>query len=236
MDSENKTCILHTLNDELDAFKNSTTTVSSDDSFSVIFPYILLSGSLICAFLGQKILKPSFALIGFVASGAIMIDILYTVDLDISCDIEIMITLFSCLICAVLSIYLIKFAAFILGFATSGIFTFYVFKAIPELDVPIWQNAPVFMGFRLFPYWIVSSILNTVFGAISYRNHKKMAIVITAVLGGYGVTTSFRSLVNGMEEYAHMIIFIITTFLGLTFQYYLYNRGRSIEGTSATSE
>ena len=128
-----------------------------------------------------------------------------------------------------------KSAAFALGALTGGVLVWVIFDAFPSLDHPIWAEAPVILGYRLFPFWVVAIGIGTVVGLGTRRKYKEMISLVTAILGSWGISVGVKMIVSErnveFSETAFMSVFFGLSLFSIGVQYYLEKRSKKEKGT-----
>ena len=161
-----------------------------DDVMPLIFvPIGLLILSIVFLFFGRRFVRLTA---GFAAL-CVVFFFLYTSHTlqDWECATRTLVSIAAGFICGVLAAFLIKVGLFVIGSAAIGAIVHVTFASFPELhalgDQPQFWNMSV-------GYWICMAIA-IVCGGVIVRWHTKIIMeVLTATIGGLGVTYSLYSI------------------------------------------
>ena len=159
-----------------------------EDLMTLFLPISLLVLSLTFLTTGFYTFKPLIAVGGSLASFVAV----YTMLDNLVCETKLLITGICSLCVLFLILCLLKFGLFVIGAASFAITTHYVYETIPESSFP--NDLPTFQN-RSIVYWI-SMLVGIVIGAITVHFGKnQVLIVVTSLLGGFGVAVSISMMV-----------------------------------------
>ena len=160
----------------------------NEDMMTLFLPISILVLSFTFLTTGFYTFKPLIAVGGSLASFVVV----YTMLDNLECETKLLITGI-CSLCVLFLIFcLLKFGLFVIGAASFAVTTHYVYETIPESSFP--DDLPTFQN-RSIVYWI-SMLIGTVVGAVTVHFGKdQVIIVVTSLLGGFGVSVSISMMV-----------------------------------------
>jgi hypothetical protein len=192
---------------------------------SIVLPSVILPLLLLLLDFGRVLVRASFTLIGLGAGAVVSLFLLYSGgSYTFLCEAATAIVIGMALVCALVAASTVRLATFALGFLCGEAIALTVFMVAPALG-GFTLGTPTSFGYALFPVWTAFGVVGLGFGAISMRYRSLTAIIITSILGGYGVPFGVRILTQGsLPQWAHAAIFAGCALGGAGFQLFMDRR------------
>lgn len=200
-------------------------------SFSFIF-------SLLMIFIGEKLFRPASV---FIASfvGLVLGYIVTTEMGQVKCHIKLIVSAVFAVILSVLVSCLLRAGFFLLGGASFGAVSHYLFNIIPEEVLP---NIFSFQN-KNGLYWIVVGVSGTVGAILAIVYKKKIMRLTTSMIGGSGISLSLYILcfeIINPPVYVHpsafLLITIVSSLFGYCFQKYVSKKIKTKSTTRIEKE
>jgi hypothetical protein len=184
-----------------------------EDWMSLILPITLSFISFTFLITGFYTFKPLMAVGGSLASFVAV----YTMLDNLVCETKLLITAVCSLCVLFLILCLLKFGLFVIGAAAFAATTHYVYETIPESTFP--EDIPTFQN-RSIIYWI-SMLLGIIVGAVTVHFGKdQVIIIVTSLLGGFGVSVSISMMVSeDLSPWVWIAMAGILTIIGIVAQF-----------------
>lgn len=179
-------------------------------SFSFIF-------SLLMIFIGEKVFRPASAFIAALAG--LVLGYMITTEMgQVKCYIKLIVSGVFALVLSVLVSCLLKAGLFLLGGASFGAVSHYLFEIIPEESLP---NIFAFQN-KNGLYWIIVGVSGTVGAILALVYKKKFMRLATSMIGGSGISFSLYILcfeIINPPVYVHPLVFLAITIVFSLFGY-----------------
>jgi hypothetical protein len=174
-------------------------------------PWGVLVASLPLCFFGYYAIRAVLAIAAFGAGALGVVRLTQLGNADVSCDGVTLAVVAAGGACALVAAFLTRPLALLLGAAAVCGVVGAVFAVCgAPCDAALWPGAPRVVGFTLVPFW-TSMVAGALVGAFATRlRHREMLAVMAAVLGGYGVALSTRSLVADAGHVLPDVAFLAT--------------------------
>lgn len=189
-----------------------------------IIPSLLASASLFLLLVGGRFFRVSGGMAALVFSFGISF---YVISLSsASCAILLVGSSVIAVLSALLSSIFLKVGMFVCGSLLLCLFVHILFSSFPSLNAD-----PTIAGKSLF-YW-AGILLSLIAGGVAVRFFsKKVAILLTSVIGGAGVAYSSRSILSlsGVDVQSWVLLLVAggSSCFGIFFQYYVSSGKRNI--------
>ena len=200
-------------------------------SFSFIF-------SLLMIFIGEKVFRPASTFIA--AFVGLALGYMITTEIGrVKCYIKLIVSGVFALVLSFLVSRLIKAGLFLLGSASFGAVSHYLFEIIPEEVLP---NIFVFQN-KNGLYWVVVGVSSMVGAILALVYKKKFMRLATSMIGGSGISFSLYILcfeIINPPIHVHPAVFLLTTIVfsvfGYCFQGYVSRKRKTKSTTGIEKE
>ena len=179
---------------------------SSTDLVHTATPYGVLAASLVLCLCGFYALRFVVGVAAFSAGlvGSVrMLQLGGTAlaegghTLAVSCDVATVVVLLGGGISALVAVFMTKVLSTLLGAVASGVVVGAVFAACGDVcNADLWAEAPRLLGMSLVPFWGAMLLATSLGAIVARKRHREMLATVAALIGGFGVALSVRSLVD----------------------------------------
>ena len=204
-------------------YKNIVSQVSySSNSFWLIVVSTLSITSFLLVISGEKLMKPSVALISLLL-GSLLGYIAVSEIGEVKCDIKLAISGIFGLVLCILVVCILNIALFVIGAVAFGGFFHHLFYVIPD---NLWPTVFSENNTQTL-YWIIISSAGLLGAFLSFITKKRFLRVATSMIGGSGISLCislvFEKLTNPpvvIQSEILLSISLFCTFLGIYVQNY----------------
>ena len=232
-ESTNTSCVVFEMHDFLFDVVHSVRDSSADNLVRTVTPYGVLGISLLLCFCGFYALRLVMGVVAFSTGvvGTLQLLALSKVGDEVPCDVASVLVLIGGGLSTLIAIFMTRMLSALLGSLGACVAVGAVFAACGDVcNAALWIDAPSFLGWTLVPFWASMLVAAVVGGVVARRRHRELLATVAAILGGFGVTVSLRSILSeqGQEMPGWVVLATVgvSASIGLGTQYWIVQHRR----------
>lgn len=196
-----------------------------DELIRIVTPYGILGGSLLLCFFGYHAMRCIVGLAAFGTGLVGMVRLLHMSAHTMSCDVLTLVVFIGAAISALVAVLMTRTLSTLLGAAGACVVVGAAFATCgATCAADLWVGAPRFLGLSLVPFWTAMLVAFVLGAVVARKRHREVLATIAAVLGGFGVAVSTRTIITehglSMPDWAFLLVLGGITVVGLGTQYW----------------
>lgn len=245
--TNSSTCLAHRMHQAIVEAQIDVHAAVAEQAALYCMPYLVMLMSVLIGCAGHKLLRPSLMFMAFCVGSVAALHVSYTYANGLhnwNCDAVVVASVVIGVLCSIISAALIKAVSFILGTVAGASLVLICFDACESCNREPWPNAAMLLGRYLVPFWATLAVVSLAGGYICRRKQTRILALVTALIGGWGVTTAIRMIVKNQRghvpSWTYLMIGFGVSSIGYGVQNTIINRDKqkrrgSLEGLKAES-